>query len=281
MTLLHALNPRAVAILGASDNPIKAGGRPIDYMRRHGYAGRIFPINPNRSEVQGLPAYASLRALPEAPDEAAVYRALGLPWCPPELREDYAAFVCRLREALNAEGKPVVAALARLHTRLGRRVRVFKCGPDFLDPQIHAIASGAACQNVDLWMCGEADIAWRLAEAARDADLVFVEGVMGLYDGGREGVSSTAAIAKLLKAPVVLVLDVKSMGASASRTGARSINTGSLSKKPGASATRSARSAANWAASVVLSSTATTGSEALLRSKLERDCAAVVRAMRG
>ena len=66
MTLLHALNPRAVAILGASDNPIKAGGRPIDYMRRHGYAGRIFPINPNRSEVQGLPAYASLRALPEA-----------------------------------------------------------------------------------------------------------------------------------------------------------------------------------------------------------------------
>ena len=72
MTLLHALNPRAVAILGASDNPIKAGGRPIDYMRRHGYAGRIFPINPNRSEVQGLPAYASLRALPEAPDAVVI-----------------------------------------------------------------------------------------------------------------------------------------------------------------------------------------------------------------
>ena len=72
MTLLHALNPRAVAILGASDNPIKAGGRPIAYMRRHGYAGRIFPINPNRSEVQGLPAYASLRALPEAPDAVVI-----------------------------------------------------------------------------------------------------------------------------------------------------------------------------------------------------------------
>ena len=68
MSLLQALSPRAVAVLGASDNPIKAGGRPIDYMRRHGYAGRIFPINPNRSEVQGLPAYKALRALPEAPD---------------------------------------------------------------------------------------------------------------------------------------------------------------------------------------------------------------------
>ena len=72
MSVLHALSPRAVAILGASDNPIKAGGRPIDYMRRHGYAGRIFPINPNRSEVQGLPAYASLRALPEAPDAVVI-----------------------------------------------------------------------------------------------------------------------------------------------------------------------------------------------------------------
>ena len=84
----------------------------------------------------------------------------------------------------SGQGKTtVVAALARLHTRLGRRVRVFKCGPDFLDPQIHAIASGAPCQNVDLWMCGADDIAWRLAEAARDADLIFVEGVMGLFDG--------------------------------------------------------------------------------------------------
>ena len=72
----------------------------------------------------------------------------------------------------SGQGKTtVVAALARLHTRLGRRVRVFKCGPDFLDPQIHAIASGAPCQNVDLWMCGENDIAWRLAEAARDVEV--------------------------------------------------------------------------------------------------------------
>lgn len=72
MSVLQALSPRAVAILGASDNPIKAGGRPIDYMRRHGYEGRIFPINPNRSEVQGLSAYASLKTLPRAPDTVVI-----------------------------------------------------------------------------------------------------------------------------------------------------------------------------------------------------------------
>ncbi|MFN6962026.1 MAG: cobyrinate a,c-diamide synthase, partial [Rhodocyclaceae bacterium] len=81
----------------------------------------------------------------------------------------------------------VVAALARLHTRLGRRVRVFKCGPDFLDPQIHAIASGAPCENIDLSMCGEDDARFRLSRAARVADLILVEGVMGLYDSQPTG----------------------------------------------------------------------------------------------
>ena len=84
----------------------------------------------------------------------------------------------------SGQGKTtVVAALARLHARQGRRVRIFKCGPDFLDPQIHAIASGSPCYNVDLWMCGEADAAWRLSAAAADADLILVEGVMGRHDG--------------------------------------------------------------------------------------------------
>ncbi|MFT8081753.1 CoA-binding protein, partial [Salmonella enterica subsp. enterica serovar Enteritidis] len=72
MSLLQALNPRSVAILGASDNPIKAGGRTIDYLRRHGFAGRILPVNPKRAEVQGLAAYPSLRALPEAPDAVVI-----------------------------------------------------------------------------------------------------------------------------------------------------------------------------------------------------------------
>ena len=62
-------------------------------------------------------------------------------------------------------------------------MRVFKCGPDFLDPQILAVASGAPVENLDLWMCGPADGAARLYEAASQADLILVEGVMGLYDG--------------------------------------------------------------------------------------------------
>ena len=104
----------------------------------------------------------------------------------------------------SGQGKTtIVAALARLHTRLGRRVRVFKCGPDFLDPQIHAIASGAPCYNLDLWMCGEDDARRRLTEAAADADLILVEGVMGLYDGE----PTAADLAVRLGLPILAVID--------------------------------------------------------------------------
>ncbi len=66
---LHAaLAPESVAIVGASDNPHKVGGRPILYMGRYGYRGRLYPINPARTEVQGHKAYPSVEALPEAPE---------------------------------------------------------------------------------------------------------------------------------------------------------------------------------------------------------------------
>ncbi len=111
----------------------------------------------------------------------------------------------------SGQGKTtVVAALARLHTRQGRKVRVFKCGPDFLDPQIHTIASGSPCYNVDLWMCGEADAAWRLAAAAAEADLILVEGVMGLYDGQ----PSAAELATRLGLPIIVVIDGSAMATS-------------------------------------------------------------------
>ncbi|HJV28395.1 MAG TPA: cobyrinate a,c-diamide synthase [Aromatoleum sp.] len=108
----------------------------------------------------------------------------------------------------SGQGKTTVtAALARLHARQGRRVRVFKCGPDFLDPQIHAVASGAPVYNLDLGMCGEADAAWRLYDAARHADLILVEGVMGLYDGQPSG----ADIARRFGLPVMAVIDARAM----------------------------------------------------------------------
>ena len=67
-----ALNPGSVAIVGASDNPHKVGGRPILFMRKYGYRGRIFPVNPARAEVQGYKAYPDLASLPEVPDMAIV-----------------------------------------------------------------------------------------------------------------------------------------------------------------------------------------------------------------
>ena len=66
------LAPASIAIVGASDNPDKIGGRPIHYMRRHGYAGTLYPINPQRAEVQGERAWPDLDALPAPPDLAIV-----------------------------------------------------------------------------------------------------------------------------------------------------------------------------------------------------------------
>ena len=70
--LRQALDPGSIALIGASENPNKVGGRPLLYLGRFGYRGRIYPINPNRAEVQGVKAYPNLASLPEAPDLAIV-----------------------------------------------------------------------------------------------------------------------------------------------------------------------------------------------------------------
>src|SRR5919109_4546181 len=72
LSLDAALNPASVAIIGASDNPHKVGGRPVLYLQRYGYRGAIYPINPGRATVQGLRAFARLEELPEAPELAIV-----------------------------------------------------------------------------------------------------------------------------------------------------------------------------------------------------------------
>lgn len=71
-SLLPFFAPASIAVLGASDDPSRIGGRPIDYLRRGGYAGRVWPINPNRATVQGLPAKASILELDEAVDLAVI-----------------------------------------------------------------------------------------------------------------------------------------------------------------------------------------------------------------
>jgi acyl-CoA synthetase (NDP forming) len=72
VSLAAALAPRSIAVVGASDNPHKVGGRPILYMKRYGYRGAIYPINPGRAEVQGLKAYKAIAETPAAPDLAII-----------------------------------------------------------------------------------------------------------------------------------------------------------------------------------------------------------------
>jgi len=72
MSLEAALNPASIAIIGASENSDKIGGRPVDYLRRFGFRGRVFPVNPNRREIQGLPSFPDLGALPVPPDLAII-----------------------------------------------------------------------------------------------------------------------------------------------------------------------------------------------------------------
>lgn len=66
------LEPRSVAIIGASQDHNKIGGRPLHYLQRYGYKGPIFPINPGRKDVQGIKAFADLASLPQVPDLAVI-----------------------------------------------------------------------------------------------------------------------------------------------------------------------------------------------------------------
>ncbi|MBI5912428.1 MAG: cobyrinate a,c-diamide synthase [Betaproteobacteria bacterium] len=108
----------------------------------------------------------------------------------------------------SAQGKTTVtAALARHHARAGRRVRVFKTGPDFIDPMLLEAASGAPVYNLDCWMVGIDGSRALLCGAAREADLILVEGAMGLYDGE----PSSADLAATFGLPVAAVIDASAM----------------------------------------------------------------------
>lgn len=108
----------------------------------------------------------------------------------------------------------VTGLLAALKEK-GLKVQSYKVGPDYIDPGYHEIASGRPGHNLDTWLVTEEKLAEIFARTADDADIAIIEGVMGLYDGGKNGISSTASVAKLLDAPVLLVINAKSMGESA------------------------------------------------------------------
>ncbi|NUS00756.1 MAG: cobyrinate a,c-diamide synthase [Kribbellaceae bacterium] len=114
-------------------------------------------------------------------------------------------------------GKTTVAVgLMAALRQAGHQVAGFKVGPDYIDPGFHAVATGRPGRNLDPMLSGEERIAPLFAHGSDGADLAVVEGVMGLYDGalGTEGFSSTAHVAKLLKAPVILVVDASAAGRS-------------------------------------------------------------------
>ena len=120
-----------------------------------------------------------------------------------------------LSAAASGQGKTsVTAALARKLVQQGQRVRVFKCGPDFIDPILLERASGAPVHSLDLWIVGADACRRQLAEAALAADVILIEGVMGLYDGA----PSSADLARAFDVPVLAVIDASAMAQTAGST---------------------------------------------------------------
>ncbi len=152
-------------------------------------------------------------------------------------------------------GKTTVATglMAALAAR-GERVAAAKVGPDFIDPGYHALATGRPGRNLDAWLSGAGAIGPLAGRAAAGADVLVVEGVMGLFDGASDGTpSSTADIAAMLGAPVVLVVDAAAVSQSVAAVvhGFASVHAG-----------------AGGVAGVILNRVAGDGHETLLRDAL-------------
>ncbi|GHD27302.1 cobyrinate a,c-diamide synthase [Streptomyces galbus] len=117
----------------------------------------------------------------------------------------------------SGSGKTTVATgLMAAFAARGLVVSPHKVGPDYIDPGYHALATGRTGRNLDAYLCGPELIAPLFLHGARGCDLAVVEGVMGLYDGaaGEGELASTAQVAKLLGAPVVLVVDASAQSRS-------------------------------------------------------------------
>lgn len=108
----------------------------------------------------------------------------------------------------SGQGKTTITAgIARYHRNQGKNVRVFKTGPDYLDPLILERASGNPVTQLDLWMVGKNECRQLLYEAAMQSDLILIEGVMGMFDGDPSG----ADMAEYFGIPVAIVIDARAM----------------------------------------------------------------------
>src|SRR3989338_4163275 len=115
-------------------------------------------------------------------------------------------------------GKTTIAiGLMALLKKRGMAVQPFKVGPDYIDPSYHRLVCGRPSYNLDTWMVGVDGVKRTFAKEMQGADIGIIEGVMGLFDGkdGRDEQGSTAHVAKILKLPVILIVDARSMAMSA------------------------------------------------------------------
>jgi cobyrinic acid a,c-diamide synthase len=118
--------------------------------------------------------------------------------------------------AASHSGKTTIALglIAALRAR-GLKVAAAKCGPDYIDPKFLEAASGKPVINLDPWAMPPGSIHARLTRQAACADVVVVEGVMGLFDGGPGGAGSTASLAQMIGLPVLLVVGTQGTAQSA------------------------------------------------------------------
>jgi len=142
----------------------------------------------------------------------------------------------------SGSGKTTVACgLMAAFRATGLVVSGHKVGPDYIDPGYHSLATGRPARNLDPVLCGESRVAPLFAHGAHGAGVAVIEGVMGLFDGATaptgEGAGdpvfgSTAHVARLLAAPVVLVIDASAMGRSVAAVATRSCASSSANTHP-------------------------------------------------
>lgn len=117
--------------------------------------------------------------------------------------------------ATSGSGKTTFTmGLLRALRNRGIHVQPFKCGPDYIDPMFHSIASGQESINLDTWLSSENHVKELFCHYSKDAEFSVVEGVMGLFDGFDKDKGSSAEIASILRIPVVLLVNAKSVAYS-------------------------------------------------------------------